>query len=96
MRRAQGFLQLVEALMVVFAFQVPLDSLQYLFNFLQSGVQAGDLVLTGKLLEELDLSVLALGALVSELTNDAIGSLVDALDSVTQVDELLRNRARID
>lgn len=88
-RRAQGFLKLVEAAMVVLALQVTLDGLQHLFHFLESGVEAGDLVLAGKLLEELDLAVGGLGILASEFTEDVVGSLVDALNAVAQVGKLL-------
>lgn len=80
---------MVEAAVVVLAFQVTLNGLQHLFHSLESGVEAGDLFLAGEFLEELDLAVGGLGVLASEFADDVVGGLVDDLDAVAQVGELL-------
>lgn len=46
-RRPHHFLELIEAVPVVFAFQVSLDSLEGLFHALETGVERSDLGETG-------------------------------------------------
>ena len=88
-RRTEGILELIEAAVVVLAFQVTLDGLQHLLNLLEAGIETGDLLLSCEFLLELEMAVLVLFALVANFADDVARSLVDKFDASSEVNKLV-------
>lgn len=82
-------MELRKAVTVVIAFYITLNALQNLLDALQSCIKGSHLVLTGQFLNELGLTVFALGALVSDLPDDVVGGLADELDTAGEIHILL-------
>ena len=86
-------MQLVEAGVVVLALEVLLDGREHLLDAGEAGVEVGDLIPGGHLLEKVGHVVLA--GQLTNLEKDVAGGFVDALQAVFEVHKLLIDRSRV-
>lgn len=83
-------MQLIEAVAVVFAFQVTLNILQQQLDLLQPGVKIGHLLLGSHLLKKLYMAIFRFRGLAAGVAGNAVSGVIEPLKTAAEIGELVR------